>query len=504
MPRHVARLVPLLLVALLAPQLVAGQDGPAPQTSRPNILFCIADDWSFPHAGAYGDKVVKTPAFDRVAAEGVLFTRAFCAAPSCSPSRAAILTGQAPHRLEAGGNLWGFLPAKYPVYPDLLDKAGYHVGFQGKGWGPGRLVDRPRNPAGTPAKSFEQFLAAAPKGAPFCFWFGGTDPHRPYDLNSGAEAGLDPAKVEVPPYFPDTPEMRNDLLDYYAEVQRFDRLVGEMVALLERRGQLEHTIVVITSDNGMPFPRCKANLYDSGSRMPLAVRWGAKVKAAQTVDAFVSLTDLCPTFLEAAGLRPTPEMTGRSILPLIGVGVDGPDQAADRSRVFIERERHANVRAGDRSYPARALREDKFLYVRNLAPDLWPAGDPQTWKAVGPFGDIDPGPTKKLVVSGREDARFAAQFQLACAKRPAEELYDLEKDPHQVKNVAADAAYADALQRLRRETDEWMKRTNDPRAGAGAGVDAFDQYPYFGGGPDNAMESRPRGQRRGARQQPAK
>ena len=503
MTRRIGRLVPFLLVALLA-RLTAGQDAPAPQASRPNILFCIADDWSFPHAGAYGDKVVKTPTFDRIAAEGVLFTRAFCAAPSCTPSRAGILTGQMPHRLEAGGNLWGFLPAKYPVYPDLLEKAGYHVGFQGKGWSPGRVIDRPRNPAGTPAKSFEQFLAAAPKGAPFCFWFGGTDPHRPYDLNSGAAAGLDPAKVEVPPYFPDTPEVRNDVLDYYAEVQRFDRLVGEMVELLERRGELENTIVVITSDNGMPFPRCKANLYDSGSRMPLAVRWGAKVKAGQKVDAFVSLTDLCPTFLQAAGLQPTPEMTGQSFRGLIGAGGDGAGEARDRGRVFIERERHANVRAGDRSYPARALRNDEFLYVRNLAPDLWPAGDPQVWKAVGPFGDIDPGPTKATLLNGREAPAITPLFNLACGKRPAEELYDLEKDPHQVKNVAADPAYAPTLDRLRKEMDGWMKRTNDPRAEAGAGGDAFDRYPYFGGGPDNAMESRPRRQGRGAGRQPAK
>src|SRR5688572_16115226 len=134
---------------------------PAP---RPNVLVCIADDWSWPHAGAYGDKVVKTPAFDRIAAEGALFTRAFCAAPSCTPSRAAILTGQAPHRLEAGGNLWGFLPPKFPVYTDQLEAAGYVVGIQGKGWSPGKIVDRPRNPAGPPARSFEQFLASVPAG----------------------------------------------------------------------------------------------------------------------------------------------------------------------------------------------------------------------------------------------------------------------------------------------------------------------------------------------------
>jgi arylsulfatase A-like enzyme len=472
--------------------LAIGAIGSARADERPNVLFCIADDWSWPHAGAYGDKVVKTPTFDRIAAEGVLFTRAFCAAPSCSPSRAAILTGQVPHRLEAGGNLWGYLPAKYPVYPELLEKAGYVIGMQGKGWGPGKVVDRPRNPAGPPAGSFEKFLNSVPKDKPFCFWFGSSDPHRPYDLGSGAEQGMKAEDVVVPPYLPDTPEVRNDLLDYYAEVQRFDAAVARMLELLDRAGRLDNTIVVMTSDNGMPFPRCKTNLYDSGSRMPLAVRWGAKVKGGRKVDALVSLSDLCPTFLEAAGLRPSADMTGRSILGLL----TGTDDGAGRDHVFIERERHANVREGDRSYPSRALRTDKFLYVRNLRPDLWPAGDPQVWKAVGPFGDIDPGPSKALVLSRRVDRNVARFFELACAKRPAEELYDLDKDPQQVKNVAAVPEYADALQRLRRETDEWMARTNDHRATAGGDYDAFDRYPYFGGGPDNAMESRPRNPRR--------
>lgn len=477
-----------VLTALLAGALGRGPVASADPSDRPNILFCIADDWSWPHAGAYGDKVVRTPVFDRIAAEGVLFTRAFCAAPSCTPSRAAILTGQMPHRLEAGGNLWGLLPARFPVYPDLLEKAGYHVGQQGKGWGPGKVVDRPRNPAGPRARSFEQFLQSAPAGKPFCFWFGGTDPHRPYDLGSGEEQGLKAANVVVPPYLPDAPAVRSDILDYYAEVQRFDRQVGQMVDLLERAGKLDDTIVVVTSDNGMPFPRCKANVYDSGSHMPLAVRWGAKVKGGRRVDAFVSLSDLCPTFLEAAGLKPTPDMTGRSILGL----VTSSDHGRGRDRVFIERERHANVREGDRSYPVRALRTDRYLYVRNLRPDLWPAGDPQVWKAVGPFGDIDPGPTKALILSQRDDLKMAPFFRLACAKRPSDELYDLAKDPHQVVNVATDPAYADALQQLRRDADEWMQQTHDPRGTAGGGYDAFDKYPYFGGGPDNAMESRPR------------
>lgn len=460
----------------------------AADNPRPNLLLCIADDWSWPHAGAYGDRVVKTPAFDRVAREGVLFTRAFCAAPSCTPSRAAILTGQMPHRLEAGGNLWGFLPARFPVYPDLLEASGYIVGMQGKGWSPGKVVGRRRNPAGPPAKSFEQFLASVPAGKPFCFWFGSTNPHRPYDLGSGAASGLNAADVAVPIYLPDTAEVRNDLLDYYGKVERFDRQVGGILALLERTGKLEATMVVVTSDNGMPFPRCKANLYDSGTHVPLAVRWGAGGKGGRRVDAFVSLADLCPTFLQAADLRPTPEMTGRSLLGLVADATP----AAGRDRVFVERERHANVREGDGSYPSRALRTEKFMYIRNLRADRWPAGDPQLWKAVGPFGDIDPGPTKALILSKRDDPIIAPLFELACAKRPAEELYDLAKDPHQVRNIAADPAYGADLRSLRRDMDEWMTRTADPRAKGGDDPDAFDHYPYFGGAARNEMESRPR------------
>jgi hypothetical protein len=369
------------------------------------------------------------------------------------------------------------------------------------------VVDRPRNPAGQNFKSFEQFLESVPKDKPFCFWYGSSDPHRPYELDSGMQLGLDPAKVVVPPYFPDTPEVRRDILDYYAEVQRFDAQVGRLIDLLEKAGKLDDTIVVITSDNGMPFPRCKTNLYDSGSRMPLAVRWGAKVTGnlrGRKIDALVSLSDLCPTFLEAAGLTPTPEMTGRSLLGLM-TGAGGQQQAAAQwSRVFIERERHANVREGNLSYPSRALRTDGFLYVRNLRPNLWPSGDPQVWKAVGPFGDIDPGPTKTLLLTRRDDPKIGPFFRLACAQRPAEELYDLQKDPHQVRNVAAHENYATELARLRGEMDEWMKSTGDPRATAGGDFDDFDEYPYFGGGPSNDMDSRPgqrpRNQRQGAKQ----
>jgi arylsulfatase A-like enzyme len=447
-------------------------------TNQPSILLCIADDWGWPHASIAGDPVVKTPAFDRVAREGVLFTHAFSAAPSCTPSRAAILTGQAPHRLAEGGNLHGFLPKRFPVYTDLLEDAGYVVGVTRKGWGPGNFQagGRTRNPAGNSFRSFDEFLKTVPAGKPFCFWFGSQDPHRPYEKGSGLAAGLNPREVIVPPYLPDTPEIRSDILDYYVEVQRFDREVGELLQALEETGRASNTLVVITGDNGWPFPRSKANLYDSGIRQPLAIRWPAKVRGGRTNDAFGNLADLAPTFLEAAGLKPLPEMTGQSLLPLL----EGKSQAG-RDMVFVERERHANVRTGDLSYPARAVRTKEFLYIRNFRPDRWPVGDPEMWKAVGPFGDCDGSPSKEFILDQRDQPEFKRFFQLGFTKRPAEELYDLGKDPHQIENVAARAEYAEAKLKLKRFLESWMARTGDPRATEDD--DRWDRYPYFGGPP---------------------
>ena len=459
--------------------LLAGTMAPAEtRQAQPNILLVIADDWSYPHAGAYRDATVSTPAFDRVAREGALFGHAFTAAPSCTPSRAALLTGQAVHRLAEGANLWGFLPARFPVYPDLLEAAGYAVGHTGKGWGPGRFEPggRPRNPAGPPFESFDAFLATRRDGQPFCFWYGSTDPHRPYDAGSGEQAGLRSSTVKVPGFLPDSPAVRGDLLDYYAEVQRFDRQLAALLDTLDRRGELDNTIVVVTSDNGMPFPRAKANLYDAGTRMPLAIRWPRGIKAGTPIDAFVSLTDLAPTFLQAAGVPVPDGMTGTSLLALLGSPGAAPEA---RDKVFIERERHANVRRSDASYPARAVRTADFLYIRNYRPDRWPAGDPELYFAVGPFGDIDGGPAKSLLLERRDEPDVRRFLELATARRPADELYDLKKDPEQLINVAAAPAYAKALERLRSDLAAWQRSTGDPRVTEDD--DRWDKYPYYGG-----------------------
>jgi arylsulfatase A-like enzyme len=471
------------LLALLCGGLTAAPaeaQTPARQPAkRPNVLIVIADDWSWPHAGVYGDKVVKTPHFDRAAKRGMLFHRSYCVASSCTPSRAAILTGQVAHRLQQGGNLHGTLPQQYEVFPDLLERAGYVIGLVGKGWGPGVLEGsgRTRNPAGPPAKNFAAFLKALPKDRPFYFWYGSKDPHRPYEEGIGVKAGMNPAAVKVPPYWPDTPKVRGDILDYYARVQRFDDQLGELLVELEKSGRADETIVIIISDNGMPFPRCKANCYEMSTHMPMAVLWPGKLAQDRHCHDFVSFIDLAPTILEAAGVPVPKAMHGQSLMPLLlgDLGWKG------RDRVFVERERHANVRKDNLSYPVRAIRTKDFLYVRNLRPDRWPAGDPELVFAVGPFGDIDDGPCKREVM--RLAAGTPAEkhlFELSCGKRPAEELYDLKKDPFEMVNVAGKAEYAKVQAGLRAELDRWMADTNDPRVGAGGGDDRWDTFPYFG------------------------
>jgi len=242
---------------------------------------------------------------------------------------------------------------------------------------------------------------------------------------------------------------------------------------LRALGELDNTLVVITADNGMPFPRAKANVYDAGARLPFAMRWPGRARAGLGVDAFISLSDLAPTFLEAAGLTPPDSMSARSILRLAaGVTEQG------RDKVFVERERHANVRKGDLSYPVRAVRTDEWLYIHNFRPDRWPAGDPEMFFSVGPYGDIDGGLSKTLLLERRDNPAIGRLFGLATAKRPAEELYDLKADPGQLINVAADPGRGEAKARLRRMLDEWMRTTGDPRATTDD--DRWDRYPYYG------------------------
>ena len=474
-----------LLFTASIPVAITHSDLRADKSDRPNILFAIADDWGWPHASAYGDPVVKTPTFDRVAREGVLFHNAYISSPSCTPSRAAILTGQYHWRLEESANLWSTLQKKFPVYPDLLEESGYFVGYTRKGWGPGRNGDRSRNPAGEKYKQFSDFLAKRPKDQPFCFWFGSSDPHRGYKPGSGKASGMKLENIKLPACFPDSEEVRSDVADYYWEVQRFDREVGGLMQQIEKIGELDNTLVVITGDHGMPFPRCKSNLYDSGARVPLAIRWPRKIKSDRTVTDFVSLTDLAPTFLDIAKLERSKTMTGRSLMGILGSPNSGRIEES-RNRVFTGKERHvACMEAGNSGgYPCRAIRTDAFLYIRNFTPQRWPAGTPDFKNAFLPgawYGDCDNGPTKTYIIDHRTDPKTARFFELAFAKRPAEELYDLSTDPNQLNNVATLEEYAKQKSQLSKQLMAELKRTADPRIAEGG--EKFDRYPYYGGTP---------------------
>ncbi|MEM9942781.1 MAG: sulfatase [Planctomycetota bacterium] len=483
------------ILLLLGPAVLVAQDGVEKGSGdeSPNILFCIADDWGWPHAGAYGnDSVVKTPAFDRIASEGLLFEHAYISSPSCTPSRNAILTGQYHWRLGWGGNLWSMLDTKHQTYPHLLEKAGYFTGHWRKSWGPGKLDNWKEigHPAGKKFSNFDSFLKARPKDQPFCFWLGASDPHRPYKPGTGVESGMDLSSIKLFEHYPDSETVRSDVADYYFEVQRFDSDVQRALAKLESLDLLDNTIVVMTGDHGMPFPRCKANLYDSGARVPMAVRWPKVIQPGRVSTDFVSTTDLAPTFLEAAGVKIPAAVTGKSWLEIFRSGLKQGRVEPAREFVLTGKERHVPCQeSGDSGgTPMRAIRTDDFLLIHNYRPDRWPAGTPEHEKAYIPncwLGDCDNGPTKTYMVDHKDkDADHQRKWELAFGKRPEFELYDLRNDPGQLNNVAGRSEYANVQASLLGTLNQNLASTGDPRELSG--VDAakvFDKPKYFGSGP---------------------
>jgi N-sulfoglucosamine sulfohydrolase len=506
----------LSIALFTAPAILAAE-------KRPNILFAFADDWGR-HAGAYAkadgaggiNDVLRTPHFDRVAREGVLFRSAFVSAPSCTPCRSALLSGQHFWRTGRGAILRGAVwDGSNPSYPLLLREAGYHIGETYKVWSPGTPVDAPYDSprhsyekAGTRFNQFSQnvtammaqgrtmdaakqvlydevrgnfdaFLADRKAGQPFCYWFGATNVHRKWTRGSGKKLwGIDPdaLKGRMPPFLPDVPEVREDLADYFGEVHAFDAALGLLLARLAEIGELENTVIVVSGDHGAPgFPYGKCNLYDFGSSVPLAIR-GPAVRGGRVVDDLITLPDLAPTFLELGGVKPPAVMTGRSLVNLLRSTKSGQVEPA-RDAVFIGRERHAHsARADYMPYPQRAIRTHGFLYIVNFRPDRWPHGDPYRLHGSNPptveeltedthvtMPDIDAGPTKAWLVGVRDDPKWKPYFDWVTGRRPREELYDLRADPHQTKNVAADPRYAATRSRLERRLMDELKRTGDPR-----------------------------------------
>ncbi len=482
--RRLAIVFHLCLVCMLG---LLANSASANQPTRPNILFIIFDDWNGSiHAGAYGCDWIKTPNFDRIAREGVLFKNAFTSNPKCSPCRASILTGRNTWQLKEAVNHFGLFPRDFEVYPDLLEKTGYHIGLTGKGWGPGdfKTTGRTRNPAGPSfdraklepptkdiakldyAANFEEFLKSRPGGKPFCFWMGFQEPHRSYEFGSGERLGKSLDQVKVPSYLPDLPDVRRDLLDYAVEVEWGDAQIGRALSTLESQGLLENTLVVVTSDHGMPFPYVKGQIHEDGFHLPLAMRWGAGIKPGRVVEDFVNVRDLAPTYLELAGLDVHPQMTGASLANIIRSKESG--WIEQRDTMLIGKERHDLGRPFDQGYPVRALRTREFLYVHNFHPERWPACNPET-----DFGNCDPGPTKEIIKS--LGGHF---FELSFGKRPADELYRLTDDPECVRNLANDLAFRPKMEAMQREMMEMLVKEGDPRALGKPEV--FDTYHYVG------------------------
>ncbi len=513
------------LLSLLLPTPFHADAAESMADKRPNILFVFADDWGR-YASAYArlepggpSDIVSTPNFDRIAAEGVLFRNAFVNAPSCTPCRSSLLSGQFFWRTGLGAILQGAVwDESIPTYPLVLRDNGYHIGKLYKVWSPGTPVDAPyggrkygyekKGPnfngfsqvatklvqqgntvdeakhalLDKVAGEFDAFLAARPENTPFCFWFGPTNTHRKWIQGSGKDLwGLNPddLKGKLPPFLPDVHTIREDVADYLGEAQAVDAGLGVLLKKLEQIGELNNTLIVVSGDHGIPgFPRGKCNLYDFGVHVPLAIRWGDRVPGGRVVDDFVCLPDLAPTFVEAAGLTPPEVMTGRSLVNVICSDKKGLVDAT-RDHVIVGRERHvAAARTGELPYPQRAIRTKDWLYIRNFEPDRWPMGTgPGCGKPEGPmpsfealrektfdaFGDLDASPTKAWIATRRGEPGNEKYFDFAFGRRPAEELYDLREDPHQVTNVANNPEHARTKGELSARLMSVLKQTGDPR-----------------------------------------
>ena len=516
-------------VALLAAATVRAAE-------RPNILFCFADDWGR-YASAYADvigrpspsQVVKTPNIDRVAARGVLFKNAFVTSPSCTPCRSSLLSGQYFFRTGRGAILQGAQwDSAIPSFPLLLKDAGYHIGETYKVWSPGTPNDAPYGAgqhafekaggaynnfsenvtkmvaSGTPVEeakqklyaevrgNFEAFLKARPADQPFLYWFGPTLVHRAWEKGSGkALWGIEPDALQgkLPKFLPDVPEVREDFADYLGEIQGWDAGIGVLLKMLEEKGELDKTLIVISGDHGAPgFTHGKCNLYTFGVGVTLAACWPGG-RGGRVVDDFVNLMDLAPTFLEVGGVTPPAVMTGRSLVNVLKSDKSGQVDP-ERTSVVVGRERHVGVaREGNLPYPHRALRTRDFLYIRNFAPDRWPMGSPTgITDSTAPsaadlasdtratFADMDSSPTKAWLIEHRNDPQWNPYYDLAFAKRPGEELYDLRTDPDEVKNVADDPSYAETKRELGARLIKILTEAGDPRVTGDGGT--FDRPPF--------------------------
>ncbi len=512
----------LLLLLLSQENFLLSQNslGELP-AKRPNILIAISDDQSFAHTSFAGCSFVQTPAFDQIAREGIYFHNAFVSSPGCAPSRSSILTGRYPWQNEEAGGHQTLFPQKVMVLPDLLEESGYFVGYTGKGCSPfnWKGSGRSRNPAGNPfnqiqyqpdslpfqgissinySQNFEQFLDEKEDDAPFYFWYGASEPHRPFQAGIGLDSGKKLESVEVPAFLPDATEVREDLLDYAVEIEWFDYHLEKMIQTLKEAGEYENTLIIVTSDNGMAFPAAKANGYEYGIHVPLAMSWPAVIKEGRKVEELVSLVAICPTLLEVAGIQsPTmPSFSANSLLPVLR-GTDSENAKERNPVVFASRERHSSARWSNLGYPMRIMRTASYLFIWNVYPERWPAGAPQMLNPDDPlqlrplyglgengenleqaFFDIDACPTKDFLIEQYKDSSIFPFFQLAIGKRPEIELYQIDEDPYCLNNLASEPQVAETKEALSQQLRQFLRETEDPRI-TGPNPDVFENYQRF-------------------------
>lgn len=490
------RILSLSLCALLF-LLVACQPAPEEEAPkhRPNILFAIADDVSFPHMGAYGTSWVKTPNFDWVAENGLLFQQAYTPNAKCSPSRAIILTGRNSWQLEEAANHVPFFPAKYKTFFEVLKEQGYFTGHVAKGYAPGNpgMVDGKRRELVGPAfneskitpptkaigafdyaDNFKLFLQQRQQDQPFCFWYGSFEPHRAYEYGTGVRLGGKSVEDldSLFAFYPETDSVRNDVLDYAYEIEYFDQHLGKMIQLLRESGELANTLVIVTADNGMPFPRAKGQVYERSNHLPLAIMWGEKIKdPGRVIEEFVSFSDFAPTVLDVAGVDATKSgmqaFEGKSLTDLFTNSRTTPN----RTHMVIGKERHDIGRPNDVGYPVRGIVTQEYLYLMNFKSDRWPAGNPETG-----YLNCDGSPTKSAILHNRRYDGENFYWDLSFGKRPDEELYFIAEDKDCIQNLAGQAQLAEIQASLKEQLLAALRAQQDPRV-LGNG-DVFDEYIY--------------------------
>lgn len=467
--------------------------------TRPNILFCIADDATILHFGVYGNKWVRTPSFDRIAREGLLFKNAYTPNAKCGPSRACILTGRNSWQLGPLCNHLAYWPeGDYTSIMEVLSKHNYKVGYTGKPWAPGdpgKVNGKRREVTGkeynaiktippTPdisnvdyAANFDAFLEDKPAGEPFCFWYGGHEPHRKYEYGSGARLGGKTASSVdyIPSFLPDNDSVRNDFLDYSYEIEYFDAQLAKMLKTLENKGLLENTVVIVTSDNGMPFPRIKGQEYELSNHLPLAIMWKDGIKKpGRVINDFISFIDFVPTLLSLANIQPKETtlkpLTGKSLLPIFQSDKDGIVNAKN-DHVIFGKERHDVGRPHEWGYPIRGIIKGDFLYLKNFEPTRWPAGNPETG-----YLNCDGSPTKTVILNqNRANPGQNKYWKWDFGKRPEEEFYNIKEDPECLHNLVQDKKYVKRISDYRNQLFAELKKQADPRMFGNGSV--FEKYP---------------------------